>query len=34
VAYWNRFGRPAISPKYELGIDTWWVDPQKTAGRR
>jgi microcin C transport system substrate-binding protein len=34
VAYWNRFGRPAVSPKYELGIDTWWVDPQKTAGRR
>jgi microcin C transport system substrate-binding protein len=27
VAYWNRFGRPATSPKYELGLDTWWVRP-------
>lgn len=25
VAYWNKFGRPAISPKYALGFDTWWV---------
>jgi microcin C transport system substrate-binding protein len=25
VAYWNRFSRPAISPKYELGFDTWWI---------
>jgi microcin C transport system substrate-binding protein len=33
VAFWNRCGRAAVSPKYELGIDTWWVDPQKTAGR-
>ncbi len=34
VAYWDRFGRPAVSPKYELGVDTWWVDPQKTGSRR
>ena len=32
VAYWDRFGRPAVSPKYDLGFDTWWVDPRK-AGR-
>jgi microcin C transport system substrate-binding protein len=25
VAYWNRFGRPPVSPKYDLGFDTWWV---------
>ena len=25
VAYWNRFSRPALSPKYELGFDTWWT---------
>jgi microcin C transport system substrate-binding protein len=25
VAYWNRFGHPAVPPKYELGFDTWWV---------
>jgi microcin C transport system substrate-binding protein len=27
VAYWDKFRRPKISPKYGLGIDTWWVDP-------
>jgi microcin C transport system substrate-binding protein len=27
VAYWDKFGRPATSPKYELGFDTWWVRP-------
>ncbi len=26
VAYWNKFDRPARSPKYSLGLDTWWVD--------
>ncbi len=33
VAYWNRFGRPAVAPKYELGLDTWWVDPAKSGAR-
>jgi len=27
VAYWNRFGRPSVAPKYDLGFDTWWVEP-------
>ena len=27
VAYWNKFRRPAVSPKYALGLDTWWIDP-------
>ena len=27
VAYWDKFGRPAISPKYSTGFDTWWVKP-------
>ena len=31
VAYWNKFSRPAISPKYDLGFDTWWMDPEKEA---
>ena len=32
AAYWNKFGRPPISPKYALGfIDDWWVDPAKAA---
>jgi microcin C transport system substrate-binding protein len=31
VAYWDKFARPATSPKYQLGFDTWWVDPRKEA---
>src|SRR5262249_38313645 len=31
VAYWNKFSHPAVTPKYGLGLDTWWVDPQKEA---
>jgi len=27
VAYWDKFRRPAISPKYAVGFETWWVDP-------
>jgi microcin C transport system substrate-binding protein len=27
VAYWDKFRHPAISPKYGVGFDTWWVDP-------
>ena len=27
VAYWDKLRRPAISPKYALGFDTWWLDP-------
>jgi microcin C transport system substrate-binding protein len=26
VAYWDKFRRPAIAPKYGFGLDTWWVD--------
>src|ERR687892_264544 len=29
VAYWDRFGRPATPPKYQLGFDTWWIDPRR-----
>jgi microcin C transport system substrate-binding protein len=31
VAYWDRFSRPAVAPKYTFGFDTWWVDPKKDA---
>jgi microcin C transport system substrate-binding protein len=32
VAYWNRFGQPKISSKYQLSFfDTWWLDPQKSS---
>jgi microcin C transport system substrate-binding protein len=29
VAYWDRFARPAVAPKYTFGFDTWWIDPKK-----
>ena len=25
VAYWNKFSRPRVTPKYTLGFDTWWI---------
>jgi len=28
VAYWNKFRRPEVSPKYGIGLDGWWVDPK------
>ena len=32
VAYWDKFERPRVSPKYALGFpDTWWVDAKKEA---
>ncbi|CAM3845005.1 hypothetical protein CCOS865_03316 [Pseudomonas reidholzensis] len=30
VAYWNHIGHPAISPKYDIGINTWWIKPDAT----
>lgn len=30
LAYWNKFARPDVTPRYGMGaIDTWWVDPAK-----
>jgi microcin C transport system substrate-binding protein len=26
LAYWDKYRRPALAPKYGPGIDTWWVD--------
>ena len=31
VAYWDKFDRPAVKPKYDLGTGTWWIDPEKAA---
>ena len=31
VAYWDKFSRPAVRPKYTLGSGTWWHDPAKAA---
>lgn len=27
IAYWDKFAHPAISPVYDLGLDTWWMKP-------
>ena len=29
IAYWEKFSRPKINPKYDLGLDTWWYDTKK-----
>ncbi len=29
IAYWDKFGRPQRSPKYALGLESWWIDPAK-----
>ena len=30
LAYWDKFSRPAVKPRYARGvIDTWWYDAQK-----
>ncbi|NVD08016.1 ABC transporter substrate-binding protein [Vibrio sp. JPW-9-11-11] len=29
VAMWDKFERPEVLPKYDLGIDTWWISEQK-----
>ncbi len=26
IAYWNKFKRPKIVPKYGLGFNSWWID--------
>ena len=32
LAYWDRFGRPSVTPKYDTGItDTWWYDAARLA---
>lgn len=35
IAYWNQFGRPKITPAYNLGIDTWWAkEPDTNAAAK
>ncbi|PSW18165.1 ABC transporter substrate-binding protein [Photobacterium sanctipauli] len=31
VASWDKFSRPELRPKFSLGKDTWWIDPEKAA---
>jgi microcin C transport system substrate-binding protein len=35
LAYWDKFGRPTVKPRYERGIiHTWWYDAEKAAKLR
>lgn len=37
IAYWDKFGRPKIDPKYGLCFECWWIDDAKAkalAGKR
>lgn len=30
IAYWDKFGKPAVTARYDLGVPaTWWYDPAK-----
>jgi microcin C transport system substrate-binding protein len=32
LAYWDKFGRPAVKPRYDRGVvDTWWYDAEKAT---
>lgn len=31
LAYWDKFGRPEVTPKQGVQIDMWWVDKNKAA---
>ncbi|MER2494680.1 extracellular solute-binding protein [Vibrio neptunius] len=31
VAMWDKFERPDNMPRYDLGIDTWWISKDKSA---
>jgi len=32
LAFWNKYSRPEVKPKYDPGvIDTWWFDAQKAG---
>lgn len=32
LAYWDHYDKPAIRPKYDIGVlDTWWTRPDRVA---
>ncbi len=32
IAHWDRFGRPAVKPRFNRGVlETWWIDAGKAA---
>ena len=34
VAYWDKFGRPDVTPLYGIVVETWWEDPDKARVNR
>ncbi len=34
VAYWDKFGRPEVTPLYGVVVEAWWEDPAKAAALR
>ncbi|WP_121145445.1 extracellular solute-binding protein [Orbus hercynius] len=30
-AYWHKFDKPAVKPRYSIGLDTWWYDANQAA---
>jgi len=33
VLYWNQFGKPNITPAYNLGIESWWAKEKEFGGQ-
>jgi microcin C transport system substrate-binding protein len=31
IAHWDRYSRPARTPRYDVGLDSWWYDAAKAA---
>lgn len=31
IAFWDKFSKPTIKPRYDLGLSTWWFDPKKAS---
>ena len=31
LAWWNKFGRPEVTPKYGVDFMSWWIDPAREA---
>lgn len=31
LAFWDKFGRPSVTPSQGAQVDAWWVDPEKAA---
>ncbi len=29
LVFWDKFGRPAVTPSQGVQLDTWWIDPTK-----